>query len=98
MLLVTGWGLSVLLVANLPLAERLGHALFDGQLYFVEREHLIAAWLALGIAGGLLLRLSRTPAALPLLPPTSSAPADVRRGGRIWCSTCWLPRCWRSRR
>ena len=53
-------GLSVLLVANLPLAERLGHALFDGQLYFVEREHLIAAWLALGVAGGLLLRLSRT--------------------------------------
>lgn len=60
MLLVAGWGLSVLLVANLPLAERLGHALFDGQLYFVEREHLIAAWLALGVAGGLLLRLSRT--------------------------------------
>lgn len=59
MLLVTGWGVSVLLVANLPLAERLGHALFDGQLYFADRDHLIAAAASLLIAGALLLRLSR---------------------------------------
>ena len=43
MLLLLGWGISVLLVANLPLAERMGHALFDGQLYFTERSHLITA-------------------------------------------------------
>jgi zinc transport system permease protein len=43
MLLLLGWGVSVLLVANLPLAERMGHALFDGQLYFTDRSHLIAA-------------------------------------------------------
>jgi len=60
LVLVAGWGVSVLLVANLPLAERLGHALFDGQLYFADRQHLIAAWLTLAIAGAALLRLSRT--------------------------------------
>lgn len=60
LLLVAGWGVSVLLVANLPLAERLGHALFDGQLYFVDRQHLIAAWLTLMVAGVSLRRLSRT--------------------------------------
>ncbi|MBA4092795.1 MAG: ABC transporter [Candidatus Accumulibacter sp.] len=43
MLLLLGWGVSVLLVANLPLAERMGHALFDGQLYLTERSHLISA-------------------------------------------------------
>lgn len=43
MLLLLGWGVSVLLVANLPLAERMGHALFDGQLYFTDRSHLINA-------------------------------------------------------
>lgn len=43
MLLVLGWGVSVLLVANLPLAERMGHALFDGQLYFTDRSHLLTA-------------------------------------------------------
>jgi len=43
MLLLLGWGVSVLLVANLPLAERMGHALFDGQLYFTDRSHLITA-------------------------------------------------------
>jgi zinc transport system permease protein len=43
MLLILGWGISVLLVANLPLAERMGHALFDGQLYFTDQSHLITA-------------------------------------------------------
>jgi zinc transport system permease protein len=59
MLLVAGWSVSVLLVANLPLAERLGHALFDGQLYFADRDHLVAAILALLLAGSALVRLSR---------------------------------------
>lgn len=58
MLLVSAWGVSVLLVANLPLAERLGHALFDGQLYFTDSSHLWAALACLLVAGGGLLRLS----------------------------------------
>lgn len=59
MLLVSGWGISVLLIANLPLAERLGHALFDGQIYFTERSHLMAAGVCVVVVGGALLRLSR---------------------------------------
>jgi len=59
MLLVGGWGVSVLLVANLPLAERLGHALFDGQLYFAERTQLAIALAALVAVGALLAHLSR---------------------------------------
>lgn len=34
MLMLLGWGASVLVVANVPVVEQLGHALFDGQLYF----------------------------------------------------------------
>ncbi|MBI2307229.1 MAG: metal ABC transporter permease [Rhodocyclales bacterium] len=59
MLLVGSWGASVLLVANLPLAERLGHALFDGQLYFTDRDHLVAAAICTGVAGAGLFALSR---------------------------------------
>lgn len=59
MLLVGSWGVGVLLVANLPLAERLGHALFDGQLYFTERSHLVAALVCAVVGGAALRRLSR---------------------------------------
>src|SRR5574343_1161430 len=31
LLLLGGWAIAVLLAANQPLAERLGHSLFDGQ-------------------------------------------------------------------
>ncbi len=58
MLLLFAWGASVLLVANLPLAERLGHALFDGQLYFTDSTHLWAAATCLVFGGAGLLRLS----------------------------------------
>jgi zinc transport system permease protein len=34
LLLLAGWAMAVLLAANQPLAEQLGHSLFDGQLYF----------------------------------------------------------------
>lgn len=57
--LIGGWALAVLLAANQPLAERLGHALFDGQLYFAGTGEL---WLAaVGCAAGLVLlwRLSQ---------------------------------------
>lgn len=52
LLLLGGWSVAVLLAANQPLAEGLAHALFDGQLYFAERNQL---WLA--TAGGLLTLL-----------------------------------------
>lgn len=40
LLLLGGWAVAVLLAANHPMAERLGHALFDGQLYFSGSEQL----------------------------------------------------------
>ena len=46
LLLLAGWSASVLITANQPLAERLGHALFDGQLYFAGTGDLI--WAVLG--------------------------------------------------
>ncbi len=59
MLLLAGWAASVLQVANLPLAERLGHALFDGQLYFTGSAHLAAALACLAVVAVGLWRLSR---------------------------------------
>ncbi|MEY2632670.1 MAG: hypothetical protein RIR00_1324 [Pseudomonadota bacterium] len=58
--LLAGWAAAVLLVANLPTAEQLGHALFDGQLYFTDRLQL---WIGgLWCLGALLVlrRLSRS--------------------------------------
>jgi zinc transport system permease protein len=40
LLLLAGWSGAVLLAANAPMAERLGHALFDGQLYFAGSDQL----------------------------------------------------------
>lgn len=59
LLLLLGWGIAVLLVSNLPMAERLGHALFDGQLYFTSRQELISAALWLIVALAALTYLSR---------------------------------------
>lgn len=59
LLLLLGWAASVFLSANLPMAERLGHALFDGQLYFADRGQLLAAAACLLVALPLLARLSR---------------------------------------
>jgi zinc transport system permease protein len=63
LLLLAGWAVAVVLAANHPLAERLGHALFDGQLYFAGSDQLwlvaIGAPLALlvlrALSGRLLL-------------------------------------------
>ncbi|MBS1144247.1 MAG: transporter [Proteobacteria bacterium] len=53
LLLLAGWGGAVLLAANAPMAERLGHALFDGQLYFADKDQL---WpVAVGVALALLV-------------------------------------------
>ncbi len=46
MLLLAAWAVSVLLAANQPMAERLGHALFDGQLYFADSTQLLIAAVA----------------------------------------------------
>ncbi len=51
LLLLGGWSVAVLLAANQPMAERLGHALFDGQLYFADATQL--GWLVLATAAGL---------------------------------------------
>ncbi|MCK6391578.1 MAG: metal ABC transporter permease [Azonexus sp.] len=56
---LAAWATSVLLVANLPMAERLGHALFDGQLFFADGRMLGMAALALAIATFSLRRGSR---------------------------------------
>lgn len=58
-LMVAGWGASILMLANAPLADHLGHALFDGQLYFTGLAHLwsIAAFAI--IAAALMVWLSR---------------------------------------
>ena len=59
LMLLAGWAIAVLLAANQPLAERLGHALFDGQLYFSGGAQLalVAPWVV--FAGAMLLLLSR---------------------------------------
>ena len=51
LLMLGGWSIAMLLAANQPLAERLGQALFDGQLYFADSDQLAL------IAGGGLLAL-----------------------------------------
>lgn len=49
LLMITGWAAAILMLANVPIAEHLGHALFDGQLYFTGIGHLLfgAAFLLL---------------------------------------------------
>lgn len=62
-LMVAGWGGSILMLANAPLADHLGHALFDGQLYFTGLSNLwsmaafalVAAMLMRWLSGKLLL-------------------------------------------
>jgi len=57
-LLLASWALAVLLIANNPLAESLGHALFDGQLYFAGTQQLMLAAGALALAAFALRRWS----------------------------------------
>jgi zinc transport system permease protein len=49
-MMILGWAVAILLLANVPVAEHLAHALFDGQLYFADDAHLLAA--ALFLLGG----------------------------------------------
>ena len=59
MLLLLGWGSSVLVVANVPVAEQMGHALFDGQLYFTGAIQLVSAIGYLMLSAAALRMLSR---------------------------------------
>jgi len=43
LLMVAGWGAAILMLANAPMADQLGSALFDGQLYFAGLEQLWSA-------------------------------------------------------
>ena len=56
LLLLAGWAVAVLLAANQPLAEQLGHSLFDGQLYFSGASQL-ALVLPWAIFAAVVLRL-----------------------------------------
>lgn len=58
-MMIFGWAVCILLLANVPVAEHLAHALFDGQLYFVDAAQLHAAAGYLAAAGGALFLLSR---------------------------------------
>ena len=58
-LLLATWGLSLLLVANLPSGEYIGRMLIDGQLYFTRLEHAIGLAIGLLVASVLLPGLSR---------------------------------------
>jgi len=58
-MMILGWAAAILLLANVPVAEHLGHALFDGQLYFADDTHLLAAVGFLLVGGGLLAAISR---------------------------------------
>lgn len=58
-MMVFGWASAVLLLANVPLAEHLAHALFDGQLYFTDISHLAGAAGYLAVGGAALALLSR---------------------------------------
>lgn len=59
LMLLFGWGLSILLVANTPIAEQVGHALFDGQLYLIGDSQFVFSIVFLFVAVAALRRLSR---------------------------------------
>ena len=59
LLMIIGWACAILLLSNVPIAEHLGHALFDGQLYFTGVGHLSVALLFLAVSAALLPWLSR---------------------------------------
>lgn len=79
LLLLAGWAAGMLVAANHPLAERVGSALFDGQLYFADAGRL--ATVAAGTLAGLLVlrRLSR-----PLLLSQLYPDHFHLRGAAIW--------------
>jgi zinc transport system permease protein len=79
LLLIGGWAAAVLLAANHTAAERMGHMLFDGQLYFTDAGQLV---LVAGAALGALALLRRQSGTLLL---ARVYPEFFRvRGLRVW--------------
>jgi len=58
-LMIAGWAAAILVLANVPIAEHLGHALFDGQLYFTTVTHLVFGVAFFLVVAGTLPWLSR---------------------------------------
>ncbi len=58
-LMVGGWGAGILMLANAPMADHVGHALFDGQLYFTGRSQLWSMAAFAVVAAMLMRSLSR---------------------------------------
>ncbi len=54
-MIIGGWSLTFLIAANTALGESLGHALIQGQLYFVQKPEAITSFL-LCMAGLMMLR------------------------------------------
>lgn len=79
-MMIFGWSIAVLLLANVPVAEHLGHALFDGQLYFTGGAHLAAAAGYLAIGGVALGLLSRPLLRERMLPGFFAASGKSARG------------------
>jgi zinc transport system permease protein len=92
LMMLLAWGGGVLLVANHPLAEQAGHALFDGQLYFTGEAHLLVTALAAVVVLPALAWLSR-----PLLLARffrSSTGRGGRTSGPGCCSSICSPGWW----
>jgi zinc/manganese transport system permease protein len=56
--IILGWSCALLVAANSPHGEMIGRALMDGQLYFIGRQHLVAAIVLLLAMAALLPWLS----------------------------------------
>jgi zinc transport system permease protein len=59
LMMLLGWSVTLLVAANAPVGESLGHVLTDGQLYFTGRAHLFTSVTVLLAGAGLLLMWSK---------------------------------------
>jgi zinc/manganese transport system permease protein len=59
LLMISGWAAAILMLANVPIAEHLGHALFDGQLYFTGVTHVVFGAAFLLVVAAVMPWLSR---------------------------------------
>lgn len=85
LLLLFAWAVGVLLTSNLPLAERLGRALFDGQLLLSGGEALV--WVVPACILGMLLlqRASKALLLIQLFPDMARLqPRYVRISARLF--------------
>ena len=81
LMLLAGWALTLLVLANHPAAEPLGQALFDGQLYFTGWGHLGAALGVVGVGAALLWRTRRQLLLGRVHPAMVARSASARRAG-----------------